>query len=173
MRRVTYESVLAMVTVLKYICEDTMPVMHIFESIKVVVISPTSGVLVRPINIDLHETTFKFEHSVALKFLNMSSPRVWASLTTSSASCSWVSPSTSEPKENLGMQMELQGLGLDPVKDDTTIISLGETRPVVPTQDMNVLMNNSTVDNLSELQTRTRSWPSSTASAIPRMWSQP
>lgn len=42
------------------------------------------------------------------------------------------------------MQMPLQGLDVDPVKGDATIMSLGETVPIIMTSYMNVLVDKST-----------------------------
>ncbi|GKT67215.1 hypothetical protein ColTof4_13602 [Colletotrichum tofieldiae] len=156
--RVTYDSVLAMVdSVEGHVRGHDMSVMQIFEPVKVVAISSVSGVLIRSMKSRAHEATLEFkgplgrqyrgipqrhvevpEHEIHL--VRGEARQLVSFLLLSEAFYKW----STEPRENPGMQMALQGFGLDPVKSDDTIVSLGETKPVIRTQYMEVLMENPT-----------------------------
>ncbi len=48
---------------------------------------------------------------------------------------------TTEPRVNLGIQMTMQGMNRFPIKGDATIVSLGESEPIVKTEFLDAIMN--------------------------------
>ncbi len=151
---ITFEDVVSMVSVWKNMCEFNMPTLHVFESKKVVVISIASGVLIRPVRTFVNERKFVRQgpfvdsmcvyHSDTMKYLNVIFPRFDVEpMQFNSTSVliinyhAW----TTEPRVNLGIQMTMQGMSRFPIKGDATIISLGESRPVVKTEVLDAIMN--------------------------------
>ncbi|KAI1291210.1 hypothetical protein F5Y03DRAFT_400881 [Xylaria venustula] len=154
--RVTIDSVYAMVRKWRTMCEPNMPVLHIFEELKVITMSTATGVLIRPMRTSAKKGVFEFQgpyvdsmaiyHSDTLRFAKMQFPsrsdepeQYCCFLLLTEPFFRW----STEPRENLGIQMGTQGLGLHPVKGDATIMSLGESSPIVVTSYMNALLNTS------------------------------
>lgn len=81
---VPYMTMVSMMSEWKSICETNMPVLHVFESSKMIVISSTTGVFIRPMRTfpekgkfsskGPYENSMAIYHSDTMKFLDMSFP---------------------------------------------------------------------------------------------------
>lgn len=155
--RVTERCVRALVEVWKATCEPNMPTVHVFLSSKVVVVSSSTGVLIRPVRTSASGGRFEFQGPYVdtmtlydcdtMAFAGVEFPDRTKEPEQYCCFPLLVEPFfrwSTEPRENLGIQMAIQGLGLHPVKGDATIVSLGETKPLVVTEHMDALMRYST-----------------------------
>ncbi|KAH7001768.1 hypothetical protein B0J12DRAFT_747803 [Macrophomina phaseolina] len=154
---VTLEEVHAMLDVWKLMCEPNMPTMHVFEAPRVVTISVSSGVLIRPIRTFVQGDRFRFEgpfvdtmtvyHSDTLKFINATfpgaryEPEQFLEIAALSVPFSmW----TTEPRIALATQMLMQSMNKNPISGDATLVSMGESEPLVSSAYMDVIRNSFT-----------------------------
>lgn len=149
---VTIEEVFAMLDVWKSMCEPNMPTMHVFRDSKVVTISTSSGVLIRPMRTFAHDGKFSFEapfvdtmtvyHSDTLDFINKRfpdhryEPEQFLEITALTVPFSmW----TTEPRVALATQMLMQSLNMNPISGDATLMSMRESEPLVTTPYMDAI----------------------------------
>lgn len=150
---ITDEDVHSMVNTWKNMCEFNMPTVHVFESRKVIVISITSGVLIRPLRTLVSKSKFTRQgpfvdsmcvyHSDTMRYLGATFPRHDTEVTQfSSTSCLLINHFAwaTEPRVDLGIQMTLQGMNRFPIKGDATMVSLGESEPIVKTEVLDAIM---------------------------------
>ena len=154
---ITIEDVTAIVSAWKIMNEFNMPTVHVFEKMKVVVISIASGVLIRPVRTIVTEAKFARQgpfvdsmcvyHSDTMRFAGLTFPDPEIEpMQFSSTSCliipffRW----TTEPRINLGIQMTMQGMNEYPIRGDATIVSLGKSEPVIKTAVLDAIMSEST-----------------------------
>jgi len=141
-------------------CEFNMPTVHVFENFKTIVISINSGVLIRPVRTFVKDREFVRQgpfvdsmavyHSDTLKYAKVSWPKHDVEIKqfiATSVQCIPFYAFTMEPRSNLGMQMKLQSMNRYPIKGDATIVSLGESEPVIMTDVMDAIMAKSTKEN--------------------------
>lgn len=149
---VTSQDVIKIVNEWKNMCEFNMPTVHVFTSMKVIVISITSGVLIRPVRTSIVGGKFVKQgpfvdsmciyHSDTMKYLDVRFPDPEIESMQFTASILLLFPFhrfTTEPRPNLGMQMIMQGLNVYPVKGDATVVSLGVNEPIVKTEFMSAI----------------------------------
>jgi len=156
---ITLDDVMKIVTEWKTMNEFNMPTVHVFENLKVIVISITSGVLIRPMRTIVSNGEFIRQgpfvdsmcvyHSDTMKFANLTFPDPEIEpMQFSSTSClivpffRW----TTEPRINLGIQMTMQGMNTFPIKGDATIVSLGRSDPIIKTAVMDAITNKSSAE---------------------------
>ena len=133
-------------------CEPNMPVIHIFKSEKVVVVSTAPGTLIRPVRTKVIERRFVAEgpyvdtvavyHSDTMSFCGINFPtpenepeQFFALATLTVPFAAW----TTEPRPNLGLQMLRQSMCTKPIMGDATITSMTDSRPLVATDWMDAL----------------------------------
>jgi hypothetical protein len=115
---ITGSNVVALVNEWGKMCEYNMPTVHVFESARVVVISITSGVLIRPVRTRMIKGKFVREgpvvdsmcvyHSDTMRYLKRSFPDPVTEPMQFTACMLLLFPFyrfTTEPRANLGMQM--------------------------------------------------------------------
>jgi hypothetical protein len=133
-------------------CEPNMPTLHVFENMKVLNISTSSGVLIRPVRLNENGSRFMFEgpyvdsmsvyHSDTLRFANISFPSRTFEPEQYASTMSRIIPFfqyTTEPRLDLSLQMRVQALCQRPVNGDATSVSLGEREPIIMTSFMSTI----------------------------------
>lgn len=153
---VTEEDVSAMVSVWSRFCDIEMPTLHIFKTRKVVTISVSSGVLMRPVRLLMKDKSFSFEgpfvdtmcvyHSDTMKYINKKFPS-WKTEPSQMASANVMMIPfyryDTEPRTGLGVGMMKQSLCELPTKGEATMRSVGRSEPVLKTQFAAILDNSS------------------------------
>lgn len=157
---ISYQDVVAVVDEWKTMCEFNMPTLHVFASLKVVVISISSGVLIRPLRTFVKDREFVRQgpfvdsmsvyHSDTMKVANLNFPKHTVEIKQfieTSVQCVPFYMFTTEPRSNLGMQMKLQGMNLFPIKGDATMVSLGQNEPLIATDVMDAILSKNSDEN--------------------------
>ena len=153
---ITHRDVVAIINEWKTMCEFNMPTVHVFESLKTVVLSITSGVLIRPLRTIVSGSEFVRQgpyvdsmcvyHSDTMRYLGMSFPKPEVEVMQFTCTSSLLIPFfrwTTEPRPNLGIQMMMQAMNSYPIKGDATIVSLNTNKPVITTQVADAIISKS------------------------------
>ncbi|KAK7937811.1 uncharacterized protein PG986_014679 [Apiospora aurea] len=156
----------AMVDAWKRYSEINMPSIHVFESVRVVVVSTAQGVVVRPVrwrsvrrrDSDAYDFVFEGPYldsmtvhcTDTMRYANLRFPdpveepeQYMSALALMVPFGAW----KAEPRLNLGVQMMRQGLSLTPVKGDATMVSMGNNAPLVVTPIVSIITSRSTDTN--------------------------
>jgi hypothetical protein len=131
-----------------------MPTIRIFESAKVVVISVSRGVLTRPVRLKIYGAecveqghyvdTMCVHHSDTMKYFGVELPRHDENCDQMASSLTMVIPFfrfVMESRIGLGVGMLKQALCTMATKGDATMVSLGNTDPLVMTELVHALVS--------------------------------
>ncbi len=162
---VTEKAVVMMVDKWKRMSEINMPVLHVFRSKKVIVISIAQGVLIRPVRWKVVKSRSRGSYEVEYEGPYVDTTAVYGSDTMAVAKLFFPKPKTepeqffstialtipfaawtADPRLNLGVQMIRQGLSTTPVKGDATMVAMGENKPLVTTPFAQMLTQRSTTE---------------------------
>lgn len=151
--KINFEDVKRIVDKWKNMNERNMPTLHVFMNAKVIVISISSGTVLRPMRLHVIGDKFVYEgpyvdtmtvyHSDTLKIAKMKfpsrelEPQQYANIIT--LTYAPFSAFTTEPRPNLAAQMMLQGMNTMPVQGDATMVSLGQQEPLIMSSHMNAI----------------------------------
>ena len=125
-------------------CKANMPVLHIFQSSKIVVISISQGTMIRPMRMVMCNRKFVMEgpfinmmaiyHSDMMSFCELKFPRkeveplqYFNIMVLLMLFITW----TIEPRPNLGLQMMRQSMSTSAIRGDATFTLSGATKHLV------------------------------------------
>lgn len=149
---VSEKDVCRMVNKWKEYSEINMPTIHVFRNSKVVVVSVSTGVVIRPIRTRVVAQRFVNEGPFVdsmivhgcdtLTYASLSFPdsvREPEQYFNAAVLCISFGAWTADPRLNLGVQIMRQAMSLDPIKGDATITALGSTEPLLTTSVLDAI----------------------------------
>lgn len=153
------EDVQTLVSKWSKMCDPDMPTVHIFKRNRIVNISVSSGVLIRPIRLLMVDKEFVSEgpyvdtmcvyHSDTMKYLRKSFPHPEKEPTQMASSNVLMIPFyryDTEPRTGLGVGMMKQALCELPTKGEATMRATGQNEPILKTQFAAILESKKTVE---------------------------